>query len=350
MNDLEQLAGWRAPDEDGHDVAAARERVRVRLDAHIAQAAPVASARRAPRRRRWWLVAAPGVALAAAIAVALVVSLGSGVEEGTLTPVNAAARVLDRAAGAAEARGGAGSPFPGKDQFFYIKTQATYLDESITAAHVIPSLDTRTREAWLSPTTSGELREYGRSTRWPSAKARQAWVSAGRPRLTGTSERPDRIGASDFYLGNERLTYEQLRDFDQSPQELYRRLREGYQDGQGGGRNAELFTQVADALREQPAPPKLRAALYRVLALIPGVQYLGRVHDRAGRPALAVGQVARGTRRELLFDPKTSDILAEREVMLTVPRGLKGLVPSGTVTTDAVYLRRAVVDRPGERP
>jgi hypothetical protein len=36
--------------------------------------------------------------------------------------------------------------------------------------------------------------------------------------------------------------------------------------------------------------------------------------------------------------------------MLTVPRGLKGLVPSGTVTTDAVYLRRAVVDRPGERP
>jgi hypothetical protein len=153
-----------------------------------------------------------------------------------------------------------------------------------------------------------------------------------------------------YFLGNERLSYEQVRDFGQTPRQVFDRLVAHYQKGQGGGLRYELFTWVGDALREQPAPAKLRAALYRTLALIPGVRYLGHVRDRLGRPALAVAQIERGTRRELLFDPDTSEVLAERDVMVSVPRGLKGVVPAGTVTTDAVYVRRAVVERLGQRP
>ena len=36
--------------------------------------------------------------------------------------------------------------------------------------------------------------------------------------------------------------------------------------------------------------------------------------------------------------------------MVEAPKDYVGLVPPGTVTSDAVYERRAVVDRLGQRP
>jgi hypothetical protein len=354
-DELEMVRTW-APPEGERDEGAARARVRVELDAHIAAAlaaAPVPGpARVRPRpRRRWWLVAAPG-ALAAAVGVAVLLSLGSGVQEGQVAPAPAsAAAALERAAVAAT-RKPAPEPFPRPGQFFYTRTQATYLDTAYLGGGItVPSLNTRTREAWISLGRSGGERTIATKQRFPSAAARAAWVKAGRFDLgLSDGKTMTSLGKTAYYLGNERLSYVQLLAFNQSGHALYQRLRDHYHQGQGGGIDAEIFTQVGDALREQASPPRLRAALYRALKEVPGVRYLGRVRDRLGRPAIGIERTERGTRRELLFDPDTSAMLAERVVMVTVPKGYAGLVPPGTVSSDAVYERRAVVDRLGQRP
>jgi hypothetical protein len=291
--------------------------------------------------------------VAAAIGAAILLSLGSGLQEGRVALVPAtAADALERAATAAT-RKPAPEPFPRPNQFFYTRTQATYLDAAFLGDGLtVPALNTRTREAWISMGRRGGGLTIATKRRFPSAAARAAWVKVGRPDFAAPyGERMMAIGKSAYHLGNEQLSYRQLLAFNQSGPEVYARLRAHYIDGQGGGIDDEVFTQIGDALRQQASPPRLRAALYRALKEVPGVRYLGRVRDRLGRPAIGIGRTTNhGTRRELLFDPDTSAMLAEREIMVEVPKAYLGLVPSGTVTTDAVYERRATVDRLGQRP
>ena len=120
IDELEALRAW-APDGEPDPEAAVR--ARARLAAHIVAARP----ERHRRRRRVWLFIAPP-ALAGAAAVAVVLSVGSDVQDGQLRVASArAAAVLDSAARSAERRPAA-SPFPGPDQYFYTRTDATYLD------------------------------------------------------------------------------------------------------------------------------------------------------------------------------------------------------------------------------
>jgi hypothetical protein len=48
-------------------------------------------------------------------------------------------------------------------------------------------------------------------------------------------------------------------------------------------------------------------------------------------------------RHELIFDPSTSEMLAERDVLLD-PEAAGVNLPAGTVIGDSVYLQRAVTD------
>jgi hypothetical protein len=348
--ELELLREWE-PSPDNRDPVVVRDRARARLATHIAADVDPAPRHQGPRRR-WWLVVAPG-ALAAAVGAAILLSLGSGVQEGKVAPAPAtAAAALERAANAAT-RKPAPEPFPRPDQFFYTRTQATYLDVAFAKDGItVPSLNTRTREAWISLGHRGGERTIATKQRFPSSAARAAWIKAGRVAFSPPGGKSMMaIGKSAYYLGNERLSYVQLLGFNQSGSALYQRLRAHYIDGQNGGIDDAIFAQVSDALREQASPPRLRAALFRALKEVPGVRYLGRVHDRLGRPAIGIGRTTnRGTRRELLFDPDTSAMLAEREVMVEVPKEYVGLVPPGTVEADAVYERREVVNRLGQRP
>jgi len=106
--------------------------------------------------------------------------------------------------------------------------------------------------------------------------------------------------------------------------------------------------EIADALRESPQTPRLRATLYRALALVPGVQLLGASRDRLGRAATGVAFTQpNGERQELLFDPDTAEILEERGVVAHRMQGIRAAV--GTVVEDIVYTARAVTDAT-ERP
>ena len=81
----------------------------------------------------------------------------------------------------------------------------------------------------------------------------------------------------------------------------------------------------------------------RVTTLPPtnAVTLLGKATDRAGRPGFAVSQTTDYSRRELLFDPDTSELLAEHE-RLVDPLKAKIDLPVGTLITDTSYLARAV--------
>ncbi|MCX4811758.1 hypothetical protein OG601_14180 [Streptomyces sp. NBC_01239] len=86
----------------------------------------------------------------------------------------------------------------------------------------------------------------------------------------------------------------------------------------------------------------------RAVARIPGVTTVEGVKDAAGRPGVAIARTDPDNplRDEWIFDAKTYEFLGEREVASKDNAGVK----KGTVTANTAVLRRAVVDKAGERP
>ncbi|WP_239151901.1 CU044_5270 family protein [Virgisporangium aurantiacum] len=103
------------------------------------------------------------------------------------------------------------------------------------------------------------------------------------------------------------------------------------------------FQAAADLVREAYLPPAQRAALYRALALIPGLELIENAQDAAGRTGVAVGyrDTARGLREELVFDPATFQYLGEREFVIDAA---KAQAPVGTQTASTALLSAEVVD------
>ena len=110
-----------------------------------------------------------------------------------------------------------------------------------------------------------------------------------------------------------------------------------------------MFTLVGDALRGARATPAQRAALYEIAARIPGVELVGPVTDPAGRRGVAVAMTnaADGVRHLLVFDQRTSVLLAEEQRALA--RNEFGYA-EGTLLGHATYVTSAVVDSDRERP
>ncbi|HET6506652.1 MAG TPA: CU044_5270 family protein [Baekduia sp.] len=353
-DELEILRAWAPPDvapppPDGA-AGAARARARVALHAHIAAAPP---ARRARWRRRL-LVTVPTAAALAALVVALVVALGtSGQVEPPrrhpyATAPTTAAAALERAARGAET---ASPAFPRPDQFFYTKSIATYLACSMDRDASYCALSSSRREAWISQTRRGEIRTVGLGVSWPSPAERRKWIAAGRPRLAApgdgvTHAHPDGV----YHVGDRRYSAQQMRDFDGSGAQLFRQVRDGLRPGQGPSPDGEVFVLLDDALRDQPLAPRMRAAVLRALALVPGIGFDGHAKDRLGRSAFAISRVANGTRRDILLDPATGVLLGERDTLVAhVPHETVS-APLGTVIGDAAYERTGVVDAAGQQP
>jgi hypothetical protein len=268
--------------------------------------------RRERRRRRRW-AALPVAAVAGA--AALLIGLGSG----SVAPRPATATAAELLRRAAHAARTAPAPFPRADQYFYVRSLATNLSTPEPPVPGKAKLVTKERQVWTSLSRPGHLREK-------SASGELKTFPLGRARY--------RLGSID-------LTRRQLLDFPTDPRTIYERLR-AQVGSRGRSPEGEVFTEIGDALRESPAPAGLRAGLYGALALIPGVVRAGDVTDRAGRRGVAVAFTEAGERSELIFDPATSEMLAERTV-LTRPRPEYGFA-AGTVITDTAYLERGVVD------
>lgn len=92
-----------------------------------------------------------------------------------------------------------------------------------------------------------------------------------------------------------------------------------------------LYDCAFDLLESEPAPAKVRAAAYRMLADLPEIRSVGRTADPLGRQGIAValGDGAPGgpdTESRLIADPPTGRLLAQETVLI---RPGRGMVPGG---------------------
>jgi hypothetical protein len=108
--------------------------------------------------------------------------------------------------------------------------------------------------------------------------------------------------------------------------------------------NEQLFQMAAELLQEPMTTPAVRAALYRMVAGLDGIDLFGSAADELGRYGTAVGMTFRGMRHELLFDPRSSRLLETRTVLVAQPpeTWMNGL-RYGTVLTSTLYLESRVV-------
>jgi len=312
--ELDRLRAFRAgdatPDPDAR--AAARAALLERIDAARAGASarPVRHARRRALRRPRLLAGACG--LAAVAVAALVLALGSG---GVAPEAATAAQAL-RSVAVVAARQPDIALKPG--EFWYVRTKSFQ-----------PQYD---REGWI----------------------REDWAALDGERRFVRRELPD--GRTEEHASRDALTYsffprplthEQVLALPRDADALYRVVEQaGAVWARDNGRPVadrthEMFAIVGDWLRAgPPLPADLRAALYRVAARLPDVELLGDVRDVEGRAGVGVAQDDDGRRRELVFDPETSELLSER----TVDAG------SGALVYEVAYLESGVVDAIDARP
>jgi hypothetical protein len=326
------------PSDEARDVA--REALRTRLD----------NERRAGSRSRRHLrlpllPASIGLVSAAAVA-AVVVLLVAGPRGSVVQPESAAAAVLQRAALTAEASGGPRVLRAG--EYWYVHSRDTRLGVVLgPTAHPLVIVDARSSEdrqvwigrgvrSWLSTRAVGPIQ-------FLSASAREQWVRAGRPKQRlGPGNSPLPADAFD-------MPYKQLIALPTNVDALWQVVKHRAGRGSAAWQRHEMFTVIGDLLREDPVPARVRAALYRVAAKIPGIQLLGLTHDGLGRPALdvALNDSYDGNREELLFDPRTANLLGERTTVVNPPS--KFHVRPGTIVYESTYISSGIAEHIGQR-
>jgi catechol 2,3-dioxygenase-like lactoylglutathione lyase family enzyme len=314
----------------------------------------LAPAPRRPRRRRRAMVAIAAAGLA--IAIAIPIALPGGVTGGA-DP--AAAALLHRVALRAAQQPPDSAPGPG--QYLYTRSESTF-----TLLYVVGDGSTflfrtpNVREFWVSPDGSGRILNTPGAVTFPTEGDRAAWIAAGMPHLSEWVTDEDADDEFDRFAPGE-LTFENHADLPTDPEALLELIESRELIGGPGG-DWETFSIVGDLLRQTYTSPKVRAALYQVVAGLPGVELVGRVVDGAGRPGVAVAYTNPSSdarsRLELIFDPKTTELLEEGEVLVAdstvdVESGGPGAIyggvgPAGTRTYSSTYLASGVVESTSE--
>jgi hypothetical protein len=309
MNDLQTLHdAWGAPETPTHN---AYTQARAKL------------LRRATtrRRRRLGVRIAVAAAAAATTLTAFAVAENLGGTGSDAVPV-AAAAVLEEAAVAAETK-----PFtaPRDDQWIYTEDRFTTSGSEI-------------QRSWRRADGGGVagIDEQG--------KLRVTLIE----RLGKRSRRP----APRLFEG-----YRALAALPTEPDALRRWAYERARNTTGGGMDdyGDVFLIFNHMLRGNVLPPKLEAAIFRVLKQLPGVAVLDTV-DVLGRPAIALGLgTSEWLHEELLLDKETYAYRGERSTVVrdAVIDPLKagnarGQVKKGSKVV-AARVVTAIVDEPGER-
>jgi hypothetical protein len=358
-------------------VADVSRRLRDELLAELA-GEPSSCQAAARRRRQRGLGAGPrGVAAVAGIAAVVVVGVlamvgslpaGGGHDEPLDVPAASAAVVLDRAAQAAM-RSASVVPGQGQYGFLTVETGSVVGTTAPTVGTQRPSWNVwmrmaETKSDWYTADGSGRERIVRTSTSFLTRRDRAIAQAHGMtlarltaatfPRVLDGAFPPRTLQTAGF------LPYWQVNRLPTQPAAL-RTAFEGLllasaaSPAQGSlmtqmrADPAGLFAPIAQFLF-LPTSPQLRAALFQVLAGLPGVQLLGHQRDRLGRSGIAVA-VTDGrpdlVREELLFDPATSNLLQTQTVELrtSTPSGSGApAMPDGTVAQYTDFVSRGVVD------
>lgn len=348
--------------ENEERLARAQAEARARLLEH-AGAARVRRSRLG--RRAGWGVGV--VAVCAAVSVALVPALRDDDGGGSAEPRQTADRVLLAAADAAGRQAESG-------RYLHTSSRETRLVSAGTAQAsflVVRDLETDRWQA-ARPARDASLvwtRQLG--ARPLTAEDEKAWRNAGAPaRVAGLSGadkprvEPKRTAAwkktatgagrsgkqaKAGTLGSRPVTLNWLNALPADAQGLRERLLTLHQDAAGA--DLWLFTVSRELLDGSlPVRPEVRAATYRMLAELDGVEPLGSVQDARGRQGTGVALEEPGderglVRHVLIIDEGTGRLLEARDVLLE-PSPAYARVPAGTVYDSTVYEHEWTDGRP----
>jgi hypothetical protein len=300
-------------------------------------------------RRRRYLVAVP---LIAALLAILVAGLPGGREDGQST-----LPVLARVAQAAAAQ----APIDDDLPYLYLKTRSTGISTAVAGGRGWSYYAETTRELWIARDGSGRVHIVEDPRRWLGAADREGWEASGTPPPFSQGRGRDVIeeDASAGRFRNFLPGGTALSELPTDATDLAAWLEQRVQDpkaGAGAGNGFSVAVRslayVAEILSNPFAPPELRAALYEAEGQIPGIEYLGAVTDELGRRGVAVGAESANsgapTIYSLVFDPKTSQVLATQEEILEAPAALSD---EGYPRTESVlYLESGATRSLGGKP
>jgi hypothetical protein len=307
---LEEAAPARHVRLDGPDSPAA-----VSLCRRIITQPPAA----ATARRRYRL--AVPVLIGACAIVALAFIFGSQAGRPT------AAAVLGRAALTAAHQPAAAIPGPG--QYVYVETiEGQRMSGGWSGAPGSPTTSgicLQTIQVWAAPDGSG---------REVASAPTGASCDGGTPSQT-------------FHKGQEidGNVYPRAADLPTDPARLEQFIVRHFE---GGPEEVAATFHFAGTFLQSGAPPQIRAALFRLIQRLPGIELLGPMTDKLGRHGIGVGFTEYGVRDVLVFDPATSAVL-EREGIavdpsqIDVPPG-EARFSAGEVINYTVYKASGVVN------
>lgn len=359
-NDVLALLARENPVREEDIPAAQALKLRILASDSSKDAAPIEEEARATRRPRRWVVAGT---TAAALTTLAIVTLPGALTEERLGASPAAAAVLERAAEAATAYTG-----PATGRYAYTKAETLYAaistdDPPFTL--LIPSV----RETWVADDGAGRVVETRKEPIFLGPRDRERWQAAGAwqpPRLEidrlVDAHRP--VPADLLERDPEDLTLEEIDrlinavpQLPADPARLVRIIR-AYSEQKDLPVEAQMFNQVSSLLHSPYASAELRAAAYRVLAGIEGVELEGQRRDSTGRLGVAIsapaGYGGRGgglnedARRRLIIDPATGNVLAEETVLMRPVAWLDG--KPGDITGSITILEQGWVDSLEQRP
>ena len=231
---------------------------------------------------------------------------------------------------------------------------------------LVPTL----KEVWTAPDGTTRVREaLGRVDFLAGADQRQ-WEAVGSPppfaydpaeHAVGRdgSGRPLKDFAAKAFRGRHEFAFlSRLAELPTEPEALRLSIENRHggsspvdpspADSPRGGGTVETLLEI---LAEPLAGPALRAAAFRALAEIPGIGFERDVADLAGRTGDAISwSRGGGFGRRFIFDPRTSRILSEAEVIFDAKAAGYSGVPDDTVFRETAYLRSGIVDSARERP
>jgi hypothetical protein len=325
---------------------------RARTELLLAAGAPEPSVADEPpvrSRRRWGWWAGATATVAAVVAAVLVVQT---VQFGDNMPSAAAVEGLNSAADKVNS---VDEPL-GPGQYRYIATHAWWMSSMDKYSYLAENL----LETWVPADEKQDWlwrRDVTGARKWVSgteAKAKAAgWTSVDEP---GWPEGEWRAPCGDWFATDEGKkpcatpgtwqtpNAEFMASLPRDPDQLYDRLRKDTA-GRGNDENMEMLVYVADMLRSGLVPADLRAALYRTLAKVPGLEITEQVANLDGQKGTSYGISADGQRHDVIIDPATGQFIGERQV---VEEGYE-YVPAGTVT-EYTSVTTAVVSGMGARP
>jgi hypothetical protein len=310
--------------------AARGDRAQAVLDGILRDTPSRQRTHRAPRRAP--LGVAAGIA---AVLLVVAVTIGRRPEKVELPAVRF---VLSRAA---EAAARSVLPQLGPGQYLYATRDVLGSFTAVTREGTWTALVPIRQEIWIASDGSGRIREVPGDPTFPGPRDRELWRAAGEPSVHGPpSDRnvppgalvPDIHGSTEAdQLASALLSGGTVQDLP---------------------KDQRLFVAASDLLSTPLASPALRSSLYRLVAGLEGVELLGEITDPIGRPGIGVAIPSRATgaptRRVLIFDATTSEVLAEEVVLLERVSWIDADPP--IVTESRVFGPNAIVSSDHARP